>query len=113
MYLLLISITHFPKDLMSYNTRRLVRLCDGRYDKTEFTKVGIKVEDLVFSDGGFPHSDIIEHWITIVRKHFAEYPRGALAVHCRSGLGRSPVLVAVALMEAGMKPQEAVDLIRS
>lgn len=87
-----------------------MRVCDGQYDTTEFVKVGIKVEDLVFADGGFPTTDAIEQWITIVKKHFLEYPKGALAVHCRSGLGRSPVLVAIALMEAGMKPRMPLKL---
>lgn len=74
--------------------------------------MGIDVEKLVFSDGGFPDQHIVEEWLKLVRKHFEQYPRGALAVHCRSGLGRSAILVAIALMESGMKNQEAIDLIR-
>ena len=35
-----------------------------------------------------------------------------IAVHCLSGLGRAPVLVAIALIEAGLDPSHAIDLIR-
>lgn len=74
--------------------------------------MGMDVEKLVFNDGSFPDQRIIDEWLKIVRKHFEEYQRGALAVHCVSGLGRSAILVAIALMESGMKNQEAIDLIR-
>jgi protein tyrosine phosphatase type 4A len=38
---------------------------------------------------------------------------GCIAVHCVAGLGRAPVLVAVALIEYGMKPLDAIEFIRS
>lgn len=37
----------------------------------------------------------------------------ALAVHCVAGLGRAPVMVAIALIENGMEPLDAVSFIRS
>lgn len=38
--------------------------------------------------------------------------RPAIAVHCVAGLGRAPVLVAVGLIELGMKGLDAVEFIR-
>ncbi|VVC95219.1 unnamed protein product [Leptidea sinapis] len=39
-------------------------------------------------------------------------PSSAVAVHCVAGLGRAPVMVAIALIELGMKYEEAVETIR-
>lgn len=36
----------------------------------------------------------------------------AIAVHCVAGLGRAPVLVCIALIESGLEPLEAVNVVR-
>lgn len=102
----------FLKDLLKYNTRRLVRICSENCSDDDFREMGLDVENLFIADGSFPEHEIVDEWLSIVRRHFAQYPRGALAVHCRSGLGRSAILVAIALMETGMRNQEVIDLIR-
>jgi protein tyrosine phosphatase type 4A len=48
-------------------------------------------------------------WLNIVK----ENKNGCIAVHCLHGLGRSPVLVAMAFREAGMNRQESIDFVRS
>lgn len=47
-----------------------------------------------------------------MRNYFKENSEQSIAVHCVAGLGRAPVLVALALIEAGMKYEDAVELIR-
>ena len=42
----------------------------------------------------------------------AGIPPKSIAVHCVAGLGRAPLLVAVALIHAGLSPIAAIQLIR-
>ena len=44
------------------------------------------------------------------KKKKAPPPR--IGVHCVAGLGRAPLLVAIALVNKGCEPFEAIDLIR-
>ncbi|RCN44103.1 hypothetical protein ANCCAN_09877 [Ancylostoma caninum] len=56
--------------------------------------------------------EVIRDWLQLVRASFRDHPEQCIAVHCVAGLGRAPVLVALALIEAGMKYEDAVELIR-
>ena len=66
-----------------------------------------------FDDGSPPVPEIVEGWLQLIRNRFKEKPEACVAVHCVAGLGRAPVLVALALVELGMKFEDAVDYIRS
>ena len=54
----------------------------------------------------------IETVIWVRANRFGADPSSCVAVHCVAGLGRAPVLVALALIELGMKYEDAVELIR-
>lgn len=69
-------------------------------------------QDWEFSDGSFPPQEILNKWFDLLQERFKNEPGSCIAVHCVAGLGRAPVLVALALMEAGMKYEEAVEEIR-
>ena len=60
---------------------------------------------------------MVDTWLTEVTSALpkaepADGKRPAVAVHCVAGLGRAPVLVAIALIEEGLTALEAVELIR-
>ena len=46
-----------------------------------------------------------------VLQEFLSDPDTCIGVHCVTGLGRAPVLVATALIELGMKYEESRDFI--
>lgn len=62
----------------------------------------------------------MREWLQLVErnKQIAETardgatPAPTIAVHCVAGLGRAPALVAIALIEMGMKPLDAIEFIR-
>lgn len=106
------TLPQFIKDLKSHDVRVVVRCCDPSYSIETLTEAGIRVVDLPFEDGAAPPSDIIGKWMDVVKEISEEAPEGCIAVHCVAGLGRAPVLVAVALVEYGLKYHVAVEKIR-
>lgn len=106
------TITNFIEELKKHNVLDVVRVCEPTYKVEELRKEGIDVTDLVFDDGTFPPTEIVEQWFDLLRRRFGADPSSCVAVHCVAGLGRAPVLVALALIELGMKYEDAVELIR-
>ncbi|XP_043304270.1 protein tyrosine phosphatase type IVA 1-like isoform X2 [Cervus canadensis] len=70
------------------------------------------IEDWPFDDGTPPSNQIVDDWLRLVKIKFHEDPGCCIAVHCIAGLGRAPVLVALALIEGGMKYEDAVHFKR-
>ena len=97
---------------------------------------------MIFSDGGVPSKDIVNRWLKMVDDFFdgpeeaapnGEEQKGGeeqkidrvplkktkstlvdkrIGVHCVAGLGRAPVLVAIAIVNKGCPPAHAIELIR-
>lgn len=103
--------------LQSTHCDTLVRLTDPtNYNKMPLERAGITVHELQYLDASHPPDEIVNAWLQIVKKKM--YPKNVqnmkntIAIHCMSGLGRSAVLISVALIELGCSPSEAVALIR-
>uniref|UniRef100_A0A8C1BSD3 Protein tyrosine phosphatase 4A3b n=1 Tax=Cyprinus carpio TaxID=7962 RepID=A0A8C1BSD3_CYPCA len=99
-------------DLKKYGATTVVRVCEITYDKSPLEKDGITVMDWPFDDGAPPPTKIVDDWLSLLKNKFCEEPGCCVAVHCVAGLGRAPVLVALALIESGMKYEDAIQLIR-
>ena len=117
----------YVKELQKYQVQHVVRVCEPTYHADALVTAGITLHDWEYPDGHSPPPHVLQNWLDLVYDTFfaksnnkadssavvAESLTGALAVHCVAGLGRAPVLVAIALVEfANMDAVEAVMLIR-
>eukprot|EP00341_Mesodinium_pulex_P013516 CAMPEP_0116960464 /NCGR_PEP_ID=MMETSP0467-20121206/45960_1 /TAXON_ID=283647 /ORGANISM="Mesodinium pulex, Strain SPMC105" /LENGTH=157 /DNA_ID=CAMNT_0004648165 /DNA_START=142 /DNA_END=615 /DNA_ORIENTATION=+ len=77
----------------------IVRISEPTYDKTEVEKAGIALHEMHFEDGASPPDEIIVAWNELVKNTFGSRnsDQRCIAVHCVAGLGRAPVLVAIAV----------------
>jgi len=106
------NMDKYVEELKKHNAKDVVRVCDPTYKTERLLAEGVRVLDWQFDDGTVPPPEIIDQWFNLLKQRFREEPDCCIAVHCVAGLGRAPVLVALALMELGMKYEDAVELIR-
>lgn len=119
--------------MQKHNVSTVVRVCEPSYKKDVLEGAGIEVRDLAYEDGTFPPPNIVDEWFEVLKQkwvsrlglgmwwdaddsdafcRYSENPDNCVAVHCVAGLGRAPVMVALALIELGLKYEGAVELIR-
>eukprot|EP00392_Amoebophrya_sp_AT5.2_P012002 g12096.t1 len=78
-----------------WNVNLVVRLNKATcYDREKFIKNGVKHLDLYFNDGGLPPVEHIHQFL-----HAVENEQGAVAVHCKAGLGRTGTLIGAYVMK--------------
>nr|XP_036858037.1 protein tyrosine phosphatase type IVA 2-like isoform X1 [Manis javanica] len=99
------ALNKFTEELKGVTT--LVRICDATHDKAPVEKEGIHLLDWLFDDGAPPSNQRVDDWLNLLKTKFREKP-GC----CVARLGRAPVLVALALIECGMKYEDAVQFVR-
>ena len=89
-----LSPAHYVDILRQMDVQAVVRLNAPEYSKDVFTNAGLGFIDLYFEDCTCPPSEIVAKFMMI-----AEGLPGALAVHCKSGLGRTGTLIALYMMQ--------------
>uniref|UniRef100_A0A8C2N5X4 protein-tyrosine-phosphatase n=1 Tax=Cricetulus griseus TaxID=10029 RepID=A0A8C2N5X4_CRIGR len=94
------TLNKFIEKLKKYGVTIIVRVCEATYDTTPVEKEGICVLDWPFEDGAPPSNQIVDDWLNLVKIKLHEEPG------CFAGLGRAPLLVALAFIESEMKYEE-------
>jgi protein tyrosine phosphatase type IVA len=109
------NLPAYLREFKAVNVTQLVRASESAYGTAPIVSAGIAVHDMVFPDGDPPPDDVITRWLALCRATFAKGnpDKATIAVHCVAGLGRTPVLVAIALIEEGLEPLDAVAAIRA
>lgn len=89
---------HAPEAYFPYfrkhNVTTVIRLNKKIYDSRRFTDAGFDHHDLFFVDGSTPSDAIVLRFLEI-----CETAEGAIAVHCKAGLGRTGTLIAMYMMK--------------
>ncbi|XP_050988259.1 cell division cycle 14Aa isoform X1 [Labeo rohita] len=89
---------HAPEAYFSYfrqhNVTDVVRLNKKIYEGRRFTDAGFEHHDLFFVDGTTPSDLLTRRFL-----HICENTKGAVAVHCKAGLGRTGTLIGCYLMK--------------
>lgn len=86
----------------SLGVERIIRLNEQCYEKNRFEKYGFKHNDLFFVDGSTPSIEIVNAFIDLV-----DNTKGATAVHCKAGLGRTGTLIGCYAMKRYSFPAAA------
>ncbi|XP_060091453.1 dual specificity protein phosphatase CDC14B isoform X5 [Heteronotia binoei] len=89
---------HAPEAYFPYFRRHsvttIIRLNKRMYDAKRFREAGFEHYDLFFADGSKPSDTIVQTFLNI-----CENAEGAIAVHCKAGLGRTGTLIGCYIMK--------------
>ncbi|ESO10472.1 hypothetical protein HELRODRAFT_91786 [Helobdella robusta] len=91
-------MSHTPEFYIPYfkqnNVTSVVRLNKDMYPSKKFTDAGIKHYDMYFPDGTVPPIALVKKFMDVCHK-----TPGAIAVHCKAGLGRTGTMIGCYMMK--------------
>ncbi|THG94118.1 hypothetical protein EW145_g8206, partial [Phellinidium pouzarii] len=94
-----------------HGVQLIVRLNNMLYDKQHFLSRGIRHEELYFDDGTNPTDEIVRKFINLADE--VVEAGGAIAIHCKAGLGRTGTLIGAYLIwKYGFTAHEAIAFMR-
>ena len=83
------TLQEYVKILLNNNITVVIRLCEKTYDEDYLKQNNINFIDMFIEDGMYPNDTDITNFFNICSKY------QNIAIHCKSGLGRAPLLVAI------------------
>lgn len=88
----------------------VVSLTTAPPDANVLAAQGIDLLHIPVSDFSPPAPEDIERFLE--RARFYRHEKKAIVVHCGAGIGRTGTMIACYLVDKGMKPDEAIALVR-
>jgi len=83
------TLSEYVKILLDNDITVVIRLCEKTYDEDFLKQNNIDFIDMFIEDGLYPNDIDITNFFNTCSKHHN------IAIHCKSGLGRAPLLVAL------------------
>ncbi|GAA5956529.1 hypothetical protein JCM3765_003473 [Sporobolomyces pararoseus] len=105
------SFRNVLEEFENKNVRVVVRLNKKLYDRNHFLERGIDHVEMYFDDGTNPTMEMCREFIDLSDRVISA--GGAVAVHCKAGLGRTGTLIGAYLIyKHGFTADEAIGFMR-
>lgn len=107
------SIDQFSQFMKERGVTDIFCFCAPEYDPLIFSKYNLKFHNLEFPDGSTPTTNLLNRFDQIINQIQARTKQIIINVHCRTGMGRAPTLIAYLMISRGGKnPYDSIDIIR-